>query len=168
MAIDESNDGIDSTGQAFGFVNQTLNLLRRPLLGPLLLGLILGGVPLGVMLGKWFDRIMTSSSDGKVAMLLLFSISVATLGAILGGSNQWKTLFKRAFLISLAMCFPIPLAVDFILLWKIGYDIFDLRNFPFHVALCAVWSVEATVAGWLLALGFTLYRGRHINNRRLS
>jgi hypothetical protein len=107
-------------------------------------------------------------SDGNVAAFLLYSIAVATLGAILGGSTYGKMLLKRAFLISLAMCFPVPLVVDFILLWKLGYDVFDVRNFPFHVAPCAVWSIEATAAGWLLALGFMVYRSRHIYNRRLS
>jgi hypothetical protein len=169
MTIDQSKNEIPPNAQPEGLTSRTLSLIRRPLLGSFLFGLILGGVPLGLVLGVWYDRIMFQSlSDGIVGMFLMFTTFVATVGAVLDGSNHWKVLFYRAFLISLAMCVPIPLAVDLILLWKLSDDVLDVRNFPFHVALCVVWSIEVTVAGGLLALGYTLYRDRRSRNRRLS
>jgi hypothetical protein len=140
--------------------SRTLRPLRRPLLGPVLFGLILGGIPLGVVLSIWYVPIMDSPPrDSVIGMFLLFTILVATFGAVLGGSSHWKVLFYRALLISLAMCIPIPLVVDLVMLSKTRAEVFDIRNFPFHVILCVVWSIEVTVAVGLLALGYSLYRG---------
>jgi hypothetical protein len=157
MATEESNDGMPSTDQQSSLSLRSLGIVRRPLL----FGLTVGGIPLGLVTAIWWDRIMGSSNDATIGMLLLFTVSVATVGTVLGGSNHWKTLLYRAFLISIAMCAPIPLVVDFFVLSTRNYEVFYVVNFPFHVALCGVWSIEVTVASGLLALLYVRYQSWH-------
>jgi hypothetical protein len=145
--------------QPLGLAPRALDIVRRPLVGTFLFGLILGGFPIGVALATWFTPIMTSSpSNAIIAMFLFFSISVATVGAVLGGSNSWKLLLYTALVVSLAMCIPIPLVVDFTLLSVTGYQVLDVHNFPFHVILCFIWSVEVTIASGALAVSYALYQ----------
>jgi len=150
----QKKDGVALTHQNNALAAATQRVVRRRLLGPLLFGLVVGGAPIGLALAIRFDRIMDSPPNDKVtAVLLLFSTSVAAVGAALGRSHDWRVLFYRAFLTSIAMCVPFPLVVDLVLLWKSGTEVFYVANFPFHVALCVVWSVATTFAGGLFAVG---------------
>ena len=152
-----------------GFTPRALDVVRRPLVGSFLFGLILGGIPLGIVLAIWYMPVMESSpSNAIIAKFLLFSILIATAGALLGGSNSWNVLLYRALVVSLAMCIPIPLVVDLNMLWATGSEALDVHNFPFHVMLCLVWSVEVTVAGAVLAVSYTMYqrwRSQSISSR---
>lgn len=133
--------------------------LRRRFTGPLLLGLVIGGLPIGVVFSRLTGRPISTEILRFIVDLTPIAISVAVLGAILTRGDSWRSLWRGAFVASLAACVPLP-TLACTVLTRLNLGTFALENVPLLVFLFALWATAVAIPSWLLAATYTVFR-RH-------
>jgi len=136
--------------------------VERPILGPVMFGLVFGGIPNGVVLSSFFDAI-TTNFEPSMLLLSMLAIPVTAVGARLGVRGDWKDVLRKAFFTSFASCVPIPTIIYTFKIWRLGFEVFDLRNFPFFITFLVFWSVAVAIVGWLVALQFSQRQNRRLH-----
>ena len=138
-----------------------LEVVRRPFLGPLLFGCIVGGIPLAILFNRLTFRNVASSELSDSLELFPVAILVTTVGALLGRDVTWKHMLRRAFFTSVGCWIPLPATVYVIVAQRLGYELFDFRNFPAAIVGLIILATMLTLPCWLLALGFGFLKNRH-------
>ena len=127
-------------------------LVKRPTLGPFLIGLIFGGIPIGIAFRTLGSRIVSPNLLGCMLLFTPLGLLVATLVGIFSGITGWKKVMYRTFWASLGICLPIPTIVWSLVAWRYGYRIFTFDSLPYIVYILTIWALILTVSSWVLAL----------------
>jgi hypothetical protein len=136
-----------------------LTVLRRPSVGPLLIGLLVGGIPSGFLLaalgisGRWDDIFFR--------WLTPVAIFVSVLGAVLPQKSSPARLLCQSLITSFSACFAIPTIVWTVLAWREGLEILYVANLPYIAILFTLWSLVVAVMSWLIAMVFTFLKKKY-------
>jgi hypothetical protein len=126
-------------------------ILRRAIIGPLLLGLVFGGIPASVALVSLGRNIFSAELLRYVLLLSPLVLIVVILGALTARRNKLRDLFRGALLASLAACVPLPISVCFGLALWWGYDSFSQKNILTLFEIFTLWAAMLTLSAWSLA-----------------
>jgi hypothetical protein len=139
-----------------------LEIVRRPVLGPLIFGLLVGGIPLGFAFGGLAGRMISPELVRLVLNLSPVAVSVIILGTLLGVNLRWREMIYRAFIVGAAECVPIPATVCVIVAHNWGYEMSSPSNFLVLILIFLFWSIILTGPSWLLALALLYLKNRWI------
>ena len=132
--------------------SRVLAVLRRPLVGPMLLGIVLGGVPFGAMFSLLGDAVMSASLFGRMLELTPIAVVLSLLSTWLGLDKGLYRVFWRAFYTSFAACLPIPAIVCAKLALHWGYNVFSAEYLPPFIGFFFGWATVVALVSWFLAL----------------
>lgn len=140
-------------------VAHMLPVLRRPFLGPLIIGMFGGGVPAGIYL--YYCWLHGSWDQHFFVVLTPLIVAVTIAGAIASSKGGAKAL-RSSLLTSLSACVPIPTAFYIVAASKSGYEISDPRNLPFAVSLFVLWALAVAFLCWtiILIVAFVFEKGK--------
>ena len=136
------------------FPQASPTILRRPALGPFLVGLFLAGVPLGVAFSRLRGRVVSPELLHTILLWTPFTVAVSALYPALSDRRGWRCVFTGSFFASVGACGIVPLVVVAWLCRRWGYDVLTPRGLPVIVSLLVLWSVVVGVLSSLLALTY--------------
>jgi hypothetical protein len=139
--------------------------LRRPVIGPIILG-IFGGIPFGIVFTRLSGRAV--SPNFLLFMLILTppAVILATISALSGASKRWPVLMARALLTSIFACVPFPTVVWLLEIFHdLGIEgILTPGTIPTVAVLIAVWTATVAVFAWFFAVMFEFMKRPRINS----
>ena len=145
-----------------------IHIVRRSAVGPWLLGIVFGGIPLAFAFSRLGGRLVSAELLRYMLDLTPLAIIITIIGTVWSHGRRWNDLIRRAIVTSFASCFPLPLLVSSVLMWRFGYDVFSQSGLLVLVCLLLLWTVVVAVLGWLLAQAiiFFLQRGSNLLGRK--
>lgn len=146
-------------------VRRVVEVLRKPVLGPIIFGVAFAGFPIGFGFRGLTGGVMSPSLIGVMAHLTPAAIILVAVQGIGFGGLSSRRLLRSSFLTSFAACVPIPWVVCMILEWPVEH--WDTLRAGFSIGLLvllSVWAIFIGASCFLLASLFNFFRRRWANH----
>lgn len=142
-------------------VKRVVEVLRKPVLGPIIFGVAFAGFPIGFGFRGLVGDVTSPNLIGVIAHLTPAAIILVAVQGIGFGGLSSRRLPRSSFLTSFAACVPIPWVVCIIAEWPLEHWYTLRAGLSIGLlVLLSIWAIIIGASSFLLASLFNFFRRR--------